>query len=91
MTEGDDSTIYLHITEDDGSHPEMVLADFAQLIKASQQHSPPSVPRFFILLMLLSNNALSQDQKRKTTMKTKGFEKREDKTYEIQKDSYLHI
>ena len=43
MTEGDDSTIYLHTTEDDGSPPEMFLTDFAQLI-ASQQQSPPRVP-----------------------------------------------
>ena len=32
LTEKDDSTIYLHIMEDDGSLPEMVLIDFAQLI-----------------------------------------------------------
>ena len=43
LSEGDDSTIYLHSTEDDGSPPEMMLADFASLVEtatASQHHSP---------------------------------------------------
>ena len=43
LTEGDDSTIYLHTTEDDGSPPKMFLTDIAQLI-ASQQQSPPRIP-----------------------------------------------
>ena len=47
LSEGDDSTIYLHTMEDDGSPPEMVLTDFAQLVKtaaSSQQQSPMQIP-----------------------------------------------
>ena len=42
LTEGDDSTIYMYTTEQDGSHPGMVLTYFPPLIEASQ-HSPSRV------------------------------------------------
>ena len=42
LTEGDDSTIYMYTTEQDGSHPGMVLKYFPPFIEASQR-SPPRV------------------------------------------------
>ena len=47
LSEGDDSTTYLHTTEDDGSPPDMVLTDFAYFVEtatASQQQSPMRIP-----------------------------------------------
>ena len=43
LSEGGDSTIYLHTTTDDGSPPEMMLTDFASLIETatSKQQSSP--------------------------------------------------
>ena len=35
LSEGDDSTFYLHTTEDDGSPPEMILAHFGYLVEAA--------------------------------------------------------
>ena len=39
LTEGDDSTIYLHSTTDDGSPPEMMIADFASLVEKTTASS----------------------------------------------------
>ena len=45
LLEGDDSTIYLHSTTDDGSPPEMMIADFASLVeKATAASSSISSP-----------------------------------------------
>ena len=45
LSEGDDSTIYLHSATDDGSPPEMMIADFASLVeKATAASSSISSP-----------------------------------------------
>ena len=44
LTEGDDSTIYLHSTTDDGSPPEMMIADFASLVEKATTSSSLSSP-----------------------------------------------
>ena len=50
LSEGDDSTIYLHTTTGDGSPPEMMLTDFATLVETSQKHASSSPMRPAITL-----------------------------------------
>ena len=50
LTEGDDSTIYLHSTTDDGSPPEMMIADFASLVEKATASSSVSSPVWAITL-----------------------------------------
>ena len=49
LSEGDDSTIYLHSTTDDGSPPEMMLTDFASLVEAAAVSSSSSPIRAITL------------------------------------------